>query len=72
MPLTAIVLCFAANCSTNNGVNKKFLMKDLVAVFFGVLNLLPLGSVVADVKICGQNALQWLDGWCLVQYFAKF
>ncbi len=39
-----------------------FLTKDLVAVFFGVFNAMFSGSVVADVRICGQKALWWLAG----------
>jgi hypothetical protein len=60
--LAAIVLWFAANCSTNAGINRIFLIKDLVAVFFGVFNLMISGSVEADVRICGQKALWWLAG----------
>jgi hypothetical protein len=40
VPLAAIVLCFAANCSTYDGVNRMYLMKDFVAVFFRVFNLM--------------------------------
>ena len=44
-----------------------FLTKDLVAVIFTVFNLMFSLSVVVDVRICGQKALWWLAGWCLVQ-----
>ncbi len=60
--MAAIVLWFAAYGSTNDGVNKIFLTKDLVAVFFDLFNLMISGSVVADVRICGKKALWWLAG----------
>jgi hypothetical protein len=50
VPLAAIVYCVAAICSTNAGVDKIFLTKDLFAVFF------------EEVSICGQKALWWLAG----------
>jgi hypothetical protein len=62
VPLAAIVLCFSANRSTNDGINIIFLTKDLIAVFFEVFNFIVSGSVVADVRICGQKDLWWLAG----------
>jgi hypothetical protein len=60
--LAANVLCFAANCSTNDDVNRIFLTKYLVAVFFGVFHLIVSLSVEADIRICGQKIRGgWLD-----------
>jgi hypothetical protein len=61
--LAAVVLCFAVDCSTNYGVNRIFLTKDLVAEIFGIFHYIFLGSVVADVRICGQKKIcgGWLD-----------
>jgi hypothetical protein len=58
--LAAIVLYFAASCSTNDGFDRKFLAKDLVDVFFGVFIVLFSWLVVGDGRICGQKALWWL------------
>ncbi len=75
MPLAAIVCCFAANCSTNDGVAKIFLTKDLVGMFFEVVkgwnfpkedvHTSVTGLLVEDVRICGKKALWWLadDAW---------
>jgi hypothetical protein len=46
--LAAIVCCCAAICTTNAGVDKIFLTKDLFAVFF------------EEISICDQQALLWL------------
>jgi hypothetical protein len=64
VPLAAIVLCFAANVSKNDGVNRIFLKKELVAVFFGVFHLMFSGSLVADVRICGQKIV--MAGWMML------
>ncbi len=70
-PLAAIVLCFPAICSANDGVDRMFLTNDVVAMFFGVLNLTFSWSVVNDIRIYGQKAWWWLAGWCLLQQSAK-
>ncbi len=62
-----LFVIFAANRSTNDGVIKIFLTKDLVAVFFKVLigwkflqedgNTSVAGLLVEDVRFFGQKAL---------------
>jgi hypothetical protein len=49
-PLAAIVLCFSANCSTNDGVDTIFLTMDMIAMLFGVFALLFSCLVVDEVK----------------------
>jgi hypothetical protein len=48
--LAAIVLCFAASCSTNDGVDRIFFRKDLVELFFRVFIVLFFWLVVGNKR----------------------
>ncbi len=62
MPLAASVLCFAANCSTNDGVDRMFLTKDSVVVFFGVFTLMSHGQWWRTLEFVAKMPCGgWLD-----------